>query len=193
MFIPQLNLRSIEVQVFADASWAASYDSGGRSVTGGVVVIADGVHAVPVWWRSAKQHSISCSSGSAELKALHEVLVQTVYIRSMLQEMVGDLGYVVPVRAFTDSATTIDLLDGRTEILPTDKSLLVRVHALRETLREDCSVTLSHISTQVNPADDFTKPTAGLRISALMRAEGVVTTEEGGPASTASGTSTTFS
>ena len=154
MRYPVSEEESLKVVAYGDASWAASMDGYG-SVSGFVVCLADakGVE-VPILWGSRKQKSISRSSGAAELKAVDDTLVNALHVQLLVREI---FGLTVPIVVHSDSQTVIDLLHNKVLMNPKDKSLIVRVHHLREKLLHP-SVSLIHIAGTSNIVDEFTKP-----------------------------------
>ena len=140
-----------KLTVFCDADYAADVDSR-KSTSGYVVFVAGG----PVAWRSASQKGTALSTCVAELYALTDATVHTIWHRNLL----ASLGYrqEEATDVFEDNRAAIQVCvnDMMTRRI---KCVGVRLSFLRDQIQGSI-VNLLNIPSADNTADIFTKALA---------------------------------
>ena len=134
--------------MYCDADYAADIDSR-KSTTGYVGFIANG----PVAWRSTSQKGTALSTCVAELYALTEATVHTIWHRDLLKS----LGYEqqLPTKVYEDNQAAIavcenDIMNRRI------KCVGVRLSFMRDQVNTNV-IELMDIESSENIADIFTK------------------------------------
>jgi len=137
-----------ELTVFCDADYAEDIDTR-KSTTGYVVFIAGG----PVAWRSASQKGTALSTCVAELYALTEATVHTIWHRNLL----GSMGYkqlkATEVNEDNQAAIQVCENDIMTRRI---KCVGVRLSFLRDQVNGEV-ISLIDTASEDNTADIFTK------------------------------------
>ena len=148
-FVP-LDVSSLKLMVFADASFANLADGGSQG--GHIVFLSDKVHnSVPISWNSKKIRRVVRSTLSAETLATVDALDSAYLISNILKEV---LPYSVPITLFTDNKSMFDSI--RTTNYVLDKRLRVEIASLRE-MYERNEVDFRWIETDKQLADLLTK------------------------------------
>ena len=148
-YIP-LNLNSIRLVTFADASYANLSDGGSQG--GCIILLADeDYNAVPIAWASKRIKRVVRSTLSAETMAAVDALDTAYLIKKILQEIVS---HEIPIEMYTDNKSLFDSI--RTTNLVEDKRLRVDISSLRESY-ETKEVMFNWIDTKNQVADVLTK------------------------------------
>jgi len=150
----------VTVQGTADASWGST--PGYKSTSGGIVDI-DGF-VVSVWART--QHTISLSSAEAELISLSLAAQESLFIRTILDE----IGFSPRVVLRTDSTAALSVPERRG--VGRMRHLALRLLWLQDLLRRR-EVEYQHVTTALNAADLMTKSVKAGRLEVLRRLLGV--------------------
>ena len=133
-----------KLRAYADANWTTT-----RSTTGYVITLAGAAIAHV----SRRQHCIAMSTCEAELIALADCAIELLYIIGLL-EFLGHT-QAEPIEVFTDNKAAYDLCHRFTSA-QNSRHIDRKLFKMRE-LRGNGLVTVSHIPTESNPADLFTK------------------------------------
>lgn len=138
------SLHAEKLRCYADSNWTET-----RSTTGYVITLAGGT----VLHASKRQHCITMSSTEAELVALCDLAIEVIYIKELVQFLGHELAG--PIDAFTDNKGAYDLCH-RYSSAQHSRHVDRKMFKMRE-LRGAGVVNVSHIPTEDNPADLFTK------------------------------------
>ena len=132
------------LHAYADSNWSVT-----RSTTGFVIFLGNGAIA----HAARRQHCITMSSCEAELVALADLAIELLYIINLLHF----IGYEHdgPVAVSTDNKGAYDLCH-RFSSAANSRHIDRKLFKMRE-LRGAEVVTVSHVPTELNPADLFTK------------------------------------
>ena len=133
-----------ELKAYADSNWATT-----RSTTGFAIFLGGAVIA----HTSRRQHCITMSSCEAELVALADCAIELIYIRELLffigHEQEG------PINVYTDNKGAYDFCHRFTSA-QNSRHVHRKLFKMRE-MRGAGEVVVSHVPTDDNPADLFTK------------------------------------
>jgi len=134
---------------FADADWAANVQTR-KSVSGSAVFLA----GAPITYKCRLQQTVALSSTESELYAACEAAKYSKYIRSVLTYLGFPLTNPTPI--YEDNAATIAVSNNEraTKRL---RHVDLRHFAILHWVQNG-DITLKHISTSDNPADNLTKP-----------------------------------
>jgi hypothetical protein len=143
----QTSNSNVEFRVFSDSDWAQS--EGRKSVSGYMVEMANG----PIAWSSKQQSVVALSSCEAEYLATTHAAKQTLWTRSILDEL-----------GFTQTNPTILYCDNRGTVYCTHdpqhhsamKHIDIRIHFIRDCVNKNL-INVHHISGTDNVADLLTK------------------------------------
>lgn len=148
--------KGLDVDVFTDADWSV-----GPSTTGYMVRVGSG----PVAWKSVRQRCITMSSCEAELVAANAAGAECVYVRRMLEDLVGvHLGEATMHGGFTgemhcDNKATVAFVNTPVMTMGRLKHVERDYLKIREWVR-DKLFSVAHVPTKRNLADIFTKAMA---------------------------------
>lgn len=132
---------------FVDADWANDINDR-RSFTGFCFIFSGST----VSWESKKQKTVALSSTEAEYMGLTEASKEAIYLRSLLNELIGFSNTVV---LFNDSQSA-QKLSVNPMFHKRSKHIDVRFHFIREAVAENL-VQLKYLRTADMPADVLTK------------------------------------
>ena len=132
------------LHAYADSDWSMT-----RSLTGFLIMLA----GAAIVCGSRRQHWITLSSCEAELMALAECAIELIYVK----ELLAFIGYehIGAIDCYTDNKGAHDICNRMTST-PNSKHVDRKVFKMRE-LRGAGMVTVTHVSTDKNPSDIFTK------------------------------------
>jgi len=132
------------LQAYADSNWTEA-----RSTTGYTIMLGN----ANVCAGSRRQHCITMSSCEAELVALADCAIELLFTMGVL----GFIGFEVEgaVQVYTDNKAAHDLCH-RFSSAQNSRHVDRKMFKMRE-LRGAGTVEVNHISTELNPADLFTK------------------------------------
>ena len=149
---------------YTDADYAGCLDTR-KSTTGYVFTLASG----PISWSSKLQSTVSLSTCEAEYAAVSLAGREAKWIISVL-EGIG-FGGVRPMTLYTDSLPAIQLAQN-TQFHARSKHIEITMHWIREAIHNG-DIDLQYVSTEMNPADVFTKPLPKARFNQLTGKIGV--------------------
>ncbi|CAL1375794.1 unnamed protein product [Linum trigynum] len=155
---------NLEIQGYSDSDWASCPDTR-RSVTGYCTVLGDCL----LTWKSKKQTTVSRSSSEAEYRALAQLVCELQWIRSLLAEM--GVKIPLPIEVFCDNKSAIHIAENPVFHERT-KHIEIDCHITRERLKSGL-IKLSHVRTDDQLADLFTKGVTRYRLDYLLRKLGV--------------------
>lgn len=151
LIFPHLDLKTLEIRVYADASWANNRVL--SSQLGFMVFLADGSgKCALINWQSKKSRRVTRSTMAAEIFALCNGFDSGFAFKDLVEEI---LGQDVPLLSCTDSKTAWDTVTSLNST--TEKRLLIDLFGLREAYRKGEMSNICCIDTAVNPSDSMTK------------------------------------
>jgi hypothetical protein len=104
-------------------------------------------------WRCKKQYRVSKSSTEAEYRAMSTACSEIVWLRGLLKEL--GFPHTTPTPLHADNTSAIQIATNPVFHERT-KHIEVDCHSIRDTL-ESRVISLSHISSDLQVADIFTK------------------------------------
>lgn len=138
----------MDLSGYVDADWANSeFDR--RSYTGYIFKIGNSV----ISWESRKQKTIALSSTEAEYMALSDSCKEALFIRTLLQEL---LGKTINIVIHNDNQSAQKLTKNMMFHART-KHIDVRHHFIRDIVAKNI-ISLNFMPTEKMPADFLTKP-----------------------------------
>jgi len=144
----QINGRkSPNLTAFCDADFAG--DRTDRKSTSGYAVFLAGNL---ISWTSTKQRCTAQSTMDAEFVALNECSREVVYIKGLIEEM---LGRSIKAMVFCDNAAAIAISKDSREHSRA-KHIDVKYHYIREVLKQN-TLEIEHVESSKNTADILTK------------------------------------
>ncbi len=160
---PKLNLDTIRVIVFSDASFANNYYI--TSQLGHIVFIAarEG-NAAPIYFKSYKALRVTCSVMAAEFTAFSDAFDMGY---SLAIELSNVLGRKVPLILLTDSKSLFDVI---WKGIPTsEKRMMSDIAAAREGYRRGDISNIHFVRSSKNLADGLTKPMNEASVLSVLR------------------------
>ena len=149
---PPLDLPSVKISVFCDASYANLYN--GSSQGGFIVFLSDKTSlCAPISWASRKLRRVVKSTLAAETLAATEAVDSAFMISKILCEILDEKSNREIV-VHTDNKSLYDTV--RTSNVAADKRLRVDIAYLRETVEKD-NVSFKWIESSSQIADALTK------------------------------------
>ncbi|XP_026451421.1 uncharacterized protein LOC113351696 [Papaver somniferum] len=147
------------LRAYSDSDWAGDITDR-RSTTGYCLFLGNSL----ISWRSKKQNVVSRSSAEAEYRALAHSTSEIVWLRWLL----GDMGVhlTAPTLLYCDNKAAIhiahnDVFHERT------KHIEIECHFVRHQYKKRI-ITLSFVSSELQPADLFTKALSFVRLKLLL-------------------------
>jgi uncharacterized protein YjeT (DUF2065 family) len=140
---------SIDVQIFSDADWAGQSDDG-RSMTGGVVMVAGGC----ISWSSRKQSTVAISSMESEYIALVSATADARWIQQLLNEI--GMSDQAPIPIMVDNKAVIDYCKNESSSSRT-RHFNIKYHFVRDEVAQN-HIQLLWVPTDNQIADIMTKP-----------------------------------
>ena len=135
---------------YSDSDWASCQETR-RSTSG--YYFALNHDGPPVSWKSRKQPTVALSSCEAEYMALTECTQEAMFLKMLLSDVIT---IPEPIEINGDNQGAISLV--KNPIISTrSKHIDVKHHFVRETYAAK-SINVSHVGTDNNVADLFTKP-----------------------------------
>jgi hypothetical protein len=149
---------------YVDADFACDKDEY-KSMMGYVFMLAGG----PVEWKSIKQRIRALSTIEAEYVAGSTAAQEAVWIRRFL----GEIGIkkIKPISFRCDSKSAIEWTKNPVQHHRT-KHIGVKYHFIRQACTEG-EISISHMPTEDNIADGFTKPLTGQKFIRFVKGLGL--------------------
>ena len=149
---PRLDLSSVRIAAFSDASYANLTDGGSQG--GFILFLYDKTSTCsPIAWASKKVKRITRSTLGAETLAAVDALDCAYLVSNILAEFLGE-EKTREIDMFTDNKSLYDSM--HTSNLVTDKRLRVDIFALRE-MQENGEVNFRWLNSSCQLADALTK------------------------------------
>jgi len=143
--------QSFSLSVYVDSDWGSSVDDR-KSISGYVIYLG----STPIIWRSKSQKGKpATSSCEAEYVSLSQCINEVLWLISFLKEL--DFNLPLPIPIYCDNKSATDLAHNPVHHDRT-KHIDISYHRIREFIL-DGTITVTHIPTDNNPADLFTKAT----------------------------------
>jgi hypothetical protein len=158
----------IQIRDYADADFAGNLETR-RSTTGFVIMLGN----APISWRSTDQRCVSLSTLESECHALSTSVVESLWLRDVLQEINGDAERCI--QCFEDNAACLVLANN--ESLGRAKHIATRFHFVKELVQKG-EITVSGIASQEMIADALTKPVSKRRIRVVQEQLKVLSKQE---------------
>lgn len=149
---------------FSDSSHNVDEDDG-RSTTGHIFYYSDS----PITWCSTKQETVTLSSCEAEFMAATEAAKQAIWLRELLEEIVGEKNEKVTILIDNKSAIALTknpVFHGRS------KHIHRRYHFIRECVEKDL-INVKHVPGVEQRADILTKALGRLKFKEMRELVGV--------------------
>ena len=149
---------------FCDSDWGNSEDR--HSVSGYVFKMCN--DGSPISWRSQKQRTVALSTCEAEYIALASATQEAKFLYQLYIDMIqaSSEKLVNSVNIYVDNQGAISLARNPVHHKRT-KHIDIRYHFIRGEVQKGF-VKLTHVPTEVNIADAFTKPLSKARLSKLL-------------------------
>jgi hypothetical protein len=141
---------------YSDSDWASSEDR--RSTTG--YYFALNPAGPPVSWKSRKQPTVALSSCEAEYMAFTECVQEACFLSMLLTELIE---VPSPIPIYGDNQGAISLIKNPI-VSNRSKHIDIKHHFLREKFTSNF-ITVTHVNTDENVADVFTKPVTRNKLS----------------------------
>jgi hypothetical protein len=141
--------RNNQISVYTDSNWAST-DSA-RSVYGFAIFVGENLVSL----KSKKDTTVATSSTTAELRAMYHGVQESLWIKSLLEEM--GLGEEIkgPITVHQDNQSTIKVISNE-RITTRVRHELVKVAYLQERIKEG-AIKVTYCRTENMTADIFTK------------------------------------
>lgn len=149
---------------YADADWGGCLDTR-RSTTGYLFQTFGG----PVAWKSRRQQTTALSTAEAEYMASADAARQALWLRRLLEDLHEPTTGPFPI--LNDNNACIQLSKNPVHH-ERSKHIDMRHHFLRDRVLDN-SIVLSHVPSEDNLADLFTKPLPADKFNDLRRRLGV--------------------
>ena len=152
LFFAELDLETIELVVYSDASHANLHDGGSQG--GFIVFLSDASgKCSPISWGSKRLKRVAKSTLSAETQSAVEALDVAYMLKNVLSEILHE-SRDIKVTLFTDSKSMFDAV--HTTNLMDDRRLRVDIAALRE-MNDKQEVVFRWLNSKRQVADVMTK------------------------------------
>ena len=163
LFYPKLDLCSLHLRTYADASFATNPD--GTSQLGYIVLLCDERDLCAVLhYSSFKARRVTRSILGAEVYAFTDAFDCAFSFKHDLQKM---LNKEIPLRMFTDSKCFFDVITKNSTM--SEKRLLIDVQVARQAYERMEITEVGLITTDTNPADSFTKITKSYTLTSIIK------------------------
>ena len=162
----QLNFSNIKIEesrlvIFSDASYRNLPDGGSQG--GFIIFLSDNDgNCSPVHWQSRKLRRVVNSTLAAECLALQEAAEHGVYLKTVMQEILGDRISDIPVDCYTDNKSLEDSLYS-TKTLE-NKRLILDLATIKDMLQSKEIQSVRWIDKHDQLADCLTKQTASSQV-----------------------------
>ena len=152
-FPSNFDLQSCSVVTFCDASFANLLNGGSQGGFLSFLIDKNGVYT-PVTWQSRKIKRVVKSTIAAECLAAVEAAEMTIYIATMLKDILN-LSGKIDTYLFCDSKNLVNAVHSSTSL--EDKRLIIDVSVIRDMLEQQELTRFMWVKTEIQLADTFTK------------------------------------
>ncbi|KAI0488794.1 hypothetical protein KFK09_028633 [Dendrobium nobile] len=146
----------LQLSAFSDSDWAGD-PIDRKSTTGYCAFLGHNL----ISWQVKKQHTVARSSIEAEYRSLATAAADVLWLRRLLQEF--DIHVNKPTTIFCDNISAISLANNPVFHART-KHIEIDYHFIRDCVKSE-SVTIQHVNTVDQVADNFTKPLSTKRFT----------------------------
>jgi len=157
------NVNDLHLEGFVDSDWAN--DSDRKSYSGYVFKLSGG----PISWQSCKQKSTALSSTEAEYIGLCEASKEAVYLKNLLNELVG---FNSSVTVYNDNQSAQKLATNPV-FHKRSKHIDVKYHFVRECVSNNV-INIKYQQTNEMVADILTKGLSRIKHSYFVKKLGIV-------------------
>ena len=152
LYYPKLDLDTLAVRCYADASYGNLSDGGSQG--GMFIELVSDTGSAPIEWQSKRLKRTPKSTLAAETIAMVDGIEAAYYTSTLLSEIVYNQKKSVPVEAFTDNYSLFEAAHSTTQIQ--DRRLRIEMSILREGISRN-EYKLKWVKTSNQLADCFTK------------------------------------
>jgi len=158
--IPKLDMETIKVVGFADASFANNYDL--STQLGHIVFLCDSAgNAAPIAFKSYKSRRVVRSAMAGEVIAFSDMFDVAV---TLAEELRTIYNRTIPLHLLTDSKALFDIISKGSRT--SEKRMMLDIAAAREGFRDRIISDIGFVRSSDNLADGLTKP---MQQAALQR------------------------
>ena len=152
MFFPKMNLNSLSINCYADASHGNLSDGGSQ---GGIYTeIIDGSNTCAIEWQSKRIRRVAKSTMSAETMAMVDAVDSACYIKEVVKEILPNETSNLPVTCYTDNLSLHQSAHKKTPVQ--DRRLRIELAIIRESVSRG-EVTLKWTDSKNQLANALTK------------------------------------
>ena len=152
LHFPKLDLDTVAVRCYADASFANLPDGGSQ---GGLFVeLFSGNDTAPIEWRSKRLSRTPRSTLSAETISMVDAMESCILIGKLMSEILHNSDVAIPVEGVTDNYSLFEVAHSTTSA--TEKRLRIEIAILREAILQK-NFELKWCNTAHQLADSLTK------------------------------------
>ncbi len=155
IFFPKLDVASLEILVYTDASFGNINDGLG-SVGGQLIFLKDKDDNMSlIEWQANKVRRIVRSTLAAEALSLVDGLENAIYLRRLISELTGKAADSIKIKAITDNRSCVDAVMSTSLI--DDKRLRIEIGMLKCMLKERVINQIKWVKGAEQLADCLTK------------------------------------
>ena len=150
--IPKLDLKSLSITVFADASFNNLPDGGSQ---GGYIIFLNDKYnsVVPLSWNSTRLRWVARSTLAAETLAMSDACDSAIFLSHLIEELTKSPKQT-NITVLTDNQSFFETL--KTTKATLDRRLRVEISALREMCNND-EISINRVSSENQLSDPITK------------------------------------
>ena len=150
--IPKLDLKSLSITVFADASFNNLPDGGSQ---GGYIIFLNDKYnsVVPLSWNSTRLRCVARSTLAAETLAMSDACDSAIFLSHLIEELTKSPKQT-NITVLTDNQSFFETL--KTTKATLDRRLRVEISALRERCNND-EISINRVSSENQLSDPITK------------------------------------
>ena len=160
--IPQMNLKSLYIKLFTDASFNNLPNGGSQA--GQIIFLSDNQKSCPLFWNSSRIKRVARSTITSETLSLSDGCDTAMFIKALVSETIEiNAQSSIKINAYIDNQSLHDLLHNTKHAL--EKRLVLDISSLREMIDRK-EVTVTWVDNKKQLSDVLTK--AGSPPSVLL-------------------------